>query len=395
MKKLAIVSTHPIQYNAPVFKLLAERKRIRVKVFYTWSQSLDEVSDKGFGIDVKWDIPLLEGYEYQSISNIAKSPGTSSRKGFCNPELIPEIEKFSPDAVLVFGWFLKSHFEVIRYFKGKIPVVFRGDSTLLDDRHGIKTFLRWIFLRWIYSYIDYALYVGSCNKSYFIKHGISQDKLIFAPHAVDNLRFADNKYQYDATIWRESLGFRSEDLVILFAGKFIAKKNPLMLIDALQRVNRDIGKPIKLLLVGNGELEEFIRVKTKGDPNCKIIGFQNQSKMPVVYRLGDVFCMPSQGPNETWGLAINEAMASSLPILASDRVGCHVDLIRTGFNGWIFDHSRNDDLEDKLRVIVASGKSNLKMIGENSKKIIREWSFEKICEAIENIDVLKVVKPNF
>lgn len=395
MKKLAIVSTHPIQYNAPFFKLLSDRKKIRIKVFYTWSQSLQEVSDKDFGIEVKWDVPLLENYEYQNIRNDSTSPGTNSRKGFSNPELIPEIEKFSPDAVLVFGWFLKSHFEVMRHFKGKIPVIFRGDSTLLDEKPGIKTILRWIFLRWVYSYVDYALFVGANNKSYFLRHGVKESKLIFAAHAIDNDRFADSKYEVEASHWREELGFSNEDTVILFAGKFTSKKNPLMLIDAVQRVNCDIANPVKLLLVGNGELESIIQKRIKDDPNCKIIGFQNQSQMPVVYRLGDIFCMPSQGPYETWGLAVNEAMASGRPILSSNKAGCSIDLVKERCNGWIFDYSKSDDLEEKLRLIITSGKDVLRVMGENSRKIIKDWSFENICKAIESIGPLKTDKSNF
>ena len=395
MKKLAIVSTHPIQYNAPLFKLLSDRKKILIKVFYTWSQSLQEVSDKGFGIEVKWDVPLLENYEYQNIRNDSTSPGTNSRKGFSNPELIPEIEKFSPDAVLVFGWFLKSHFQVMRHFKGKIPVIFRGDSTLLDEKRGIKTILRWIFLRWVYSYLDYALFVGANNKAYFLRHGVKESKLIFAPHAIDNNRFADSKYEVEASLWREKLGFSNEDIVVLFAGKFMAKKNPLMLIDAVQRVNSDTANSIKLLLVGNGELESIIQKRIKDDSNCKIIGFQNQSQMPVVYRLGDVFCMPSQGPYETWGLAVNEAMASGRPILSSNKAGCSIDLVQEGCNGWIFNHYKSDDLEEKLRLIITSGKDVLRVMGENSRKIIKDWSFENICKAIESIGPLKTDKSNF
>lgn len=395
MKKLAIVSTHPIQYNAPLFKLLSERKKVQIKVFYTWSQSLEKVSDKDFGIDVKWDVPLLESYEYQNITNTSKNPGTSSRKGFCNSELIPAIEQFSPDAVLVFGWFLKSHFEVMRYFKGKIPVIFRGDSTLIDEKRGIKTILRRIFLRWVFSYIDYALYVGTNNKAYFLRHGVKENKLIFAPHAVDNNRFSDSKYEDEASSWRKELGFRNEDIVILFAGKFTPKKNPLMLVDAVMKVNKANVNPIKLLLVGNGELEKTIKEKIKDDANCKIIGFQNQSKMPIVYRIGDLFCVPSQGPYETWCLAVNEAMASGRPILGSNKAGCCTDIVRPGCNGWVFDHSKSDDLEDKLKEIITSGKDNLRTMGKNSKKIIMEWSFKKTCEAIESMNVLRSEKQIF
>jgi hypothetical protein len=71
LKKLAIITTHPIQYHAPWFKLLTERKKLNVMVYYTWGQ-LEHNSkyDPGFGKNVEWDIPLLEGYEYRFVKNI-------------------------------------------------------------------------------------------------------------------------------------------------------------------------------------------------------------------------------------------------------------------------------------------------------------------------------------
>src|SRR5438067_5308801 len=123
VKKLAIVSSHPIQYNAPFFKLLAERKKIEVKVFYTWSQAKEKVYDPGFGREREWDIPLLDGYEYEFVTNTSKNPGSHHFKGIKNPDLINKIEAWGATALLVFGWSFQSHLKCIRYFKNKIPVL--------------------------------------------------------------------------------------------------------------------------------------------------------------------------------------------------------------------------------------------------------------------------------
>src|SRR4051812_28847575 len=125
MKKLVIITTHPIQYNAPVFRLLTERKKLLVKVFYTWEKGAERF-DEGFGKSFKWDIPLLDGYEYTFVSN-----NGDHKKGFWdvkNPTLIEEVEKWNPDAVLIYGWNYRSHLKAMRHFKGKIKVFFRGDS---------------------------------------------------------------------------------------------------------------------------------------------------------------------------------------------------------------------------------------------------------------------------
>ena len=340
LKKLAIITSHPIQYNAPLFKLLASRKKVQIKVFYTWSQAIDKVKDPNFGKTIKWDIPLLDGYDYQIVENISISPGTHHRKGIITPGLVTVINIWKPDAILVYGWNFISHFKVMKYYKGKVPVLFRGDSTLLDDLKVPRTIIRRLFLSWVYRYIDYAFYVGTNNKEYFLRHGLSLEQLILAPHAINNNYFFDSKekkYELIAKKWRRELGYNDKDIIVLFAGKFEPKKNPEILINAVNKANRlHRCKRIKLLMVGNGVLEEKLKKISVDNLNIKFLAFQNQSKMPILYRIANVFCLPSKGPGETWGLAVNEAMACGRPVLLSDKVGCAADLVKDGYNGWIF-----------------------------------------------------------
>ena len=139
MIKLAIITTHPVQYNAPLFRLLTERNNIKIKVFYTWSQTASGVKfDPGFGKTIEWDIPLLDGYEYNFVENISAKPGSHHYKGINNPTLIKEIKEWNADSLLVYGWNFKSHLKALCFFKNKIPVLFRGDSTLLDEKPGLK-----------------------------------------------------------------------------------------------------------------------------------------------------------------------------------------------------------------------------------------------------------------
>lgn len=332
--KLAIVTTHPIQYNAPWFRLLAARPGIIVKVFYTWEQSnRNEKFDPGFGKVVSWDIPLLDGYDYTFVKNTSANPGSHHYKGIVNPTLNNEIDSWGAEAVLVFGWPFKSHLACLRYFKGRIPVLFRGDSTLLGEQGGIKKIMRRLFLRYVYSYIDYALYVGTHNKEYYLAHGLKEKQLVFVPHAVDNDRFVKNYLQYagDAALWREELGIRQRDFVVLFAGKINRNKNPYFLLSLAEKLKDE---RLKFVIVGNGELLEDVRNRAT-DKRVIFIDFQNQSKMPVVYNLADVYVIPSY--SETWGLAINEAIASGKPVIATSKAGGAVDLIKNNVNGIVVD----------------------------------------------------------
>lgn len=376
MKKLAIVTTHPIQYNAPVFKLLTERKKIQVKVFYTRSDA-QHFFDQGFNLEISWDIPLLEGYAYQF---------QTGKKGR-NPELVNAITNWAPTAILVFGWNPPGHLAVLRYFKGRILIFFRGDSNLLDETWGLKLIARRIFLKWVYQYIDLALYVGSNNKAYFLKHGLQENQLVFAPHAIDNERFQDTAshlLESEASQWRSQLGIAQNDFVILFVGKLEAKKAPAFLLDTVCKLNLSRERLVHLVFVGSGILEPQLKASAKGLSNIHFLGFQNQSKMPVAYRLGNVFCLPSVGPGETWGLAINEAMACGLPVIVSDKVGCAVDLIKEGESGYVFASRKQEDF---INVLEKTIEQKSFFLGQSTiiQQQIKNWSFEHICESIESI----------
>lgn len=380
MKRLAVITTHPIQYYAPLFRLLCERKKIIVRVFYTWEKD-SSIYDKDFGKAIEWDIPLLEGYDFQFVSN-----GGSTRKDFRgvrNPDLISEVENWGAQAILVFGWNYYSHLKAMRYFKGRIPVLFRGDSTLLDEKQGMKKIARRLFLRWVYSHIDIALYVGTNNKKYFSVLGMKENQLIFTPHAVDNDRFYDplGKYEREAMTWRHELGMDTNAKVLVFVGKFQEKKDPLLLIKAFNRIEDENAH---LVMVGNGELEQSLKELSQTNPNIHFVPFQNQSRMPVVYRLGNVFCLPSKGPGETWGLAINEAMACGRAVLVSDRCGSAVDLVHDHRNGFIFASGNMDDLVDKIKILFQKSGIHNNM-GESSREIIQSWSYDRIVPEIENV----------
>ncbi len=403
MKKLGIVLTHPVQYYFPVFKQLS--KKVNVKVFYTWHQWQHDKFDKDFGKTIEWDINLLDGYDYEFVPNEAKKPGIHHFFGITNKTILQRIRKFNPDAILIFGWNYASHMRVMRHFKGKIPVWFRGDSTLLDydvqsfsalsafslQPSAISSFikfkLRRIFLTWVYRHIDKAFYVGTNNKAYYLAHSVKEKQLVYAPHAIDNERFFDDKvkqYEQKAAEWRKELGFNESDIVILFAGKFEPKKNPIFLIKAF--LNLSENQPhfqlsafsFQLLLVGNGPLEPTLKKLATGSPNIHFLPFQNQSVMPVVYRLGDIFCLPSQGPGETWGLAMNEAMACNRPILVSNKVGGSIDVISEGENGFIFQSNDRVDFQKKLAEMVPS----LKQMGRYAGNVTKKFSFTSITNAI-------------
>ena len=166
-KKLAIISSHPIQYNAPLFAMLAQSDLLDIKVFYTWSQRRETLFDKDFGKSIQWDIPLLDGYPYEFVENTSSNAGPGSFRGIVCPTLNSKIKDWGADALLVYGWNYHAHYRAMKHFNGLIPVWFRGDSTLLDETGGLKQALRRMVLRFVYRKADYAFYVGENNRQYY------------------------------------------------------------------------------------------------------------------------------------------------------------------------------------------------------------------------------------
>ena len=388
MKKLAIITTHPIQYNAPWFRLLANRGKVIIRVFYTWGQvGTEKKYDPGFVRNIEWDIPLTDGYEHTFVKNSSSQPGSHHFRGIENPSLIKEVEAWQPDAILVFGWSFKSHLKVIRHFKGKKPVLFRGDSTLLDEeRNALKKIARRLFLKWVYWHVDFALYVGQANKKYFLHMGLKEDQLVFAPHSIDNERFEEGN-----CIIRERFGISQDAVVLLYSGKLEDKKDPTLLLDSFIALKDN---KAHLMIVGDGKLMRGLKEKVahldKNDgERIHFAGFVNQSAMPSIYHASDIFVLPSKGPGETWGLSVNEAMAAGCAIIVSDKCGCYLDLVKEEENGFVFQSENLEELISLMKRMV-SEKNRLKEMGEASKKMIKGYSFEIICEVIENLMETKV-----
>lgn len=383
MQKIAIISTHPIQYNAPFFRLLCQRKNILIKVFYTWSQSEQGLKfDPGFGKEIAWDIPLLEGYDYCFVNNISTYPGSHQFRGIDNPTLISEIENWCANAILVYGWSFKSHFKAMRYFKGKVPVLFRGDSTLLDKQTFIKKTIRRIALKFVYSKIDIALYAGNANKAYFLANGVVEHKLVFMPHAIDNERFAvSEKNITNAKEIRKKLKIPNDALVFLFAGKLEPKKQP----DLLAKVFCEIeNNESHLIIAGNGVLENLLKANFSNKFNIHFIDFQNQQTMPALYATCDVFVLPSKGPSETWGLSINEAMAAGKPVIVSNACGAAYDLLVEGKTGFVFEKFDSKKLKEYLEYVLVN-REKLKTMSIEVCKKISFYNYINDCIAIENL----------
>lgn len=335
--RLAFVVSHPIQYYAPLYRRLASRTDIEIKVFFTWHDGRAPQHDPGFNQTLSWDIPLTEGYEYELAPNHSSDPGTHRFFGLRNSTLFERVIAWRPDAVHLTGYAYASHLNMIRRLSSrKVPVLFRGDSHLLDQsRRGPRWQLKRLFLRQIYKRVTGFLYVGKNNRDYYRAFGVPESRLFYCPHSIEVERFAEpnERFEREAIEWRNQLGISDSAKVLLYAGKFEPKKQPVELMRTVANLKM---ADLVLVMVGNGTLDNQIHAIASTHPaTFRILAFQNQSRMPVVYRLGEIFTLPS-AYDETWGLGANEALASGRRVLLSDKVGCASDLVESDADGGIF-----------------------------------------------------------
>ena len=377
LKKLAFIVSHPIQYYVPLYRRLAVRSDVQIKVFYTWHAGQSAQLDQGFKKTVAWDIPLTDGYNFELIHNTARTPGSHHYWGLQNPELVARVLAWQPDAVHVTGYAWHSHLWAMRSLARRgVPVLFRGDSHLLD---GGQSGWRWqakkFLLTQIFSWTAAFLCVGQANKKYYRAFGVPEEKLFDCPHSIETARFAEP----DAELERQARGQRSEigipesSKVLLFAGKFEDKKRPVAVMEAFLR---SAPPQTVLVMVGDGELGGQVRALAARHPEqFRVLPFQNQSRMPLVYRLGDALVLPS-AYGETWGLAVNEALACGRPALVSNRVGCQADVIRPGENGGVFTADNWNDFGRKLAGFNFTG-------GESRRNELKKWSLNWSIEKTE------------
>lgn len=374
--------SHPIQYVSPLLRELGTHTKL--KVYYYGGES-SVIDDKGFGQKVTWDIPLLDGYDYEFLKNSSSSKGMNTRfLDAINWSIFKVLRQSGDKVVIVNGWAYLSDWFVLLAAKlyGK-KVWMRAEMPWNQEELKPKSFkksLKFLLFKYlVFKYfIDKCLYIGFQNKKYYLMHGVNESRLIFAPYAVDNQRFQSLKTDGSST--RQKWDIDAKQIIILYSGKLIDKKRPVDLLKAFHQLN---DANTTLFYMGDGplrnELESYIthhQVK-----NVVISGFINQSEIGTIYSMVDLFVMCS-GMGETWGLSVNEAMNFSLPVIVSSTCGSSFDIVENGVNGYVFEEGDINALTDSLQSIVKDSMLREKM-GEASKEKINQFSHQVTSQNIK------------
>jgi glycosyltransferase involved in cell wall biosynthesis len=348
--RLTWVATHPSQYLAPFLRYVtASCREIDVTALYASVPDASQYGREFAAPAVEWGVPLLDGY--RSVVMRAARPNDvfsyDRLRGIDVPGVTQALARTDPDVVLVPGWhsmFLLRAIAAARRLH--LPLMYRGDSHLDSSGAGLKRMLAHARARWLLRRFASGLAVGKKARAYLRALGIPETRLFDVPHCVDNAFFeagAAAARQRGRPVLRRTFGIAPDAFTVLFAGKLAGHKNVDQLIAAVARC----GNGIALHIVGSGPREEQLRdaVRQAG-VEAVFSGFLNQQALVAAYASADCLALPSR---ETWGMVCNEALASGLPLVVSDAVGCAPDLAVPGATGAVFPYGDVDGLAIAIR----------------------------------------------
>lgn len=383
--RVLAVATHPVQYMAPIFRRMASHPQLQLKVAYCSLRGAEASLDQEFGATVKWDVPLLDGYDWVEVPN--KGSGAESFFGFYNPGLWHLIRKGNFDAILCFVGYVRASFW-IAFAAARLAnsaFLFGTDATSLvprDSRHWKGSVKKLLWPR-LFRLADQVIVPSSAGVAMMRSLGLPDDRVTLTPYVVDNDWWAAQASRVDRAAVRDSWAIAPHGLVVLFCAKLQSWKRPSDLLQAFARAN-----PSDALLVFAGEGPLHSQLETEAATlgiagRVRFLGFMNQSQLPAVYASADLLVLPSE--YEPFAVVVNEASCCGCPVAASDRVGAARDLILPANPGLIFPCG---DIEALARVLkqYLSDRGKLATAARNARARMDAWSpRENIAATVEAI----------
>lgn len=384
--RLAYLVSHPIQYQAPLLRRIAQEPDIDLTVFFGSDFSVRGYQDEGFGVDVKWDVPLLEGYEHKFLPalidrKVSTVMSPLSREVFSH--LSGHKGKPGFDVLWVHGYASANSLAAMLAAKALgIPVLLRAESWLRDrKRSGLKLAAKNAFFSMLRQMVDGVMPIGTRNREYWQRYLGPDMPMSLMPYSVDNKYFQERSAaaRSGRSALQAELGLDPARPVILFASKLTSRKQCADLIAAYAKLSSalEVAPRPYLVIVGDGELRTALEKQAEetGFKNeIRFCGFKNQSELPKYFELATVFVLPSR--HEPWGLIVNEVMNAGKPCIVTDDVGCQPDLITDGVEGCVFPTGNVPALTDALRRVLGS-EGRAEEMGKNARARIAQWSFEE------------------
>ncbi len=370
---MAVLISHPIHYQVPLFRKLAQRFDIDLTVYFCCDEGVTARFHKDLAVEYRWDIPLLGGYRYRFLRNWSPRPDLGRFFGLCNLGIVLELWKHRYDVLMVHGYsyFVNLIAMAVARILGTV-VLFRGETVMRGKSLWYRRLPKAMILGLMRRSVDAYLAIGSRSREFYLRQGIEATRVFFTPYCVDNDSFMTgaNQGRLDRERLREGLNVPAEIPLVFYCGKLIHKKRP----DDLLRAFAPLADRAALAFVGDGPMRKGLESAAAALKYVRFLGFRNQSEMPGLYGGADVFVLPSSAL-EVSPLVLNEAMCAGLPIIVSDAVPSARDFVTDDDNGYIYPVGDVEALSRCLKLLVDDPERRTRM-GQRSKERIAPWNYD-------------------
>lgn len=382
-RRIGFVNSHPIQYFVPLYRRINESPDLEAVPIYLTDHSLRGDFDPGFKQKLTWDIDLLSGTDPIFVSGAHTRKLDPGPTKMMAPGVMKAVRKAGLDALVIHGHnFGANHLATAMAKLEGIPVLSRGETHLGLPFTEERLARRNRIMPRYYALLDGFLAIGSRNREFYRAMGVPDDRVFDFPYTVDNERMiaAATLDEEQRKAIRAQYGLRPGVPAVLYASKFMERKHPDDVIEAVSRLRAE-GLEVDALMVGSGEMEAKLKEQAARVPGHPIAfpGFINQQELPRLFGACDIFALPSEA--EPWGLIINEAMCGALPILASDEIGSVADLVVHGENGLLFPAGDVDALTAALRKLVIEP-ALIESMGKSSLARIKDWNYDRCVKGL-------------
>jgi glycosyltransferase involved in cell wall biosynthesis len=380
---------HPVQYNTTLWQTQARHPKLDILVVYCSLRGAVPAMNPGFGVEVAWDVPLLEGYPWAVV------PSAKTRKnGAEPPRLLSKglwqlVTNGRFDAVCLGGYYFREAWTVLLAAKRKrIPVILCTDAHSLESRRAKSKFalaIKKTIVGRIFR-MAAAVITSSSNAEIFLTSlGVPSERIFMGRSVVDNTWWTDHTAQVDRAVVRRELNLPPDARVVLYCVKLQPWKRPGDLLEAFSRA--DVSGSY-LIFAGDGPLRAVLEQRSRDlgvADRVRFLGFVNQTRLPGVYVASDLLVLPSD--YEPFGLVVNEAMLCGCPVVVSDRVGARYDLVREGETGSVFPCGNVEALAKNLRCLL-NDPSELGRMGAAAKERMQSWKPElNVAAFLEAVEV--------
>ena len=370
--KVALIATHPIQYQVPWFQALARRAGMAFKVYYALLPDREQ-QGAGFDVPFAWDIPMLADYDWVALPNSVRRPGLTGFFASSTPSIRAVLAENRPDVVIITGWHALPMLQALRACMVlNIPRIVRGESNAMRARpFWVRALHRMLVGRY-----DAFLAIGKANRDFYLSCGVDPSRIFPCRYFVDNgrIRAQFESARPQRAALRAAWRIPEARFCFTYVGKLEPKKRILDLLQALRLALRT-RDDLHLLVVGSGELEgEAKSLAAEASLPVSFAGFLNQTELTRAYAAGDCLVLPSDY-GETWGLVVNEAMVCGLPAIVSDRVGCGPDLVEPGVTGAVFPFGDVQALAQRM-CDLAGDRARARAMGQRAGERIQNYSVD-------------------